>query len=133
MEKFMMDLLLHPEFTEGLVQKVKAYTLKLSLASARAGIDVLCFYGDAGMQTGMQISPDLWRKYIKPSWQEILAVLRKETPNVKTFFHSCGNILQIIPDIVDLGFDILHPIQPGFALGSFNKGRRPPNVSQVCN
>lgn len=112
MDKFMMDLLLQPVFAEALLQKVKAYTKKLALASGQAGIDVLCFYDDVGMQSGMQISPDLWRKYVKTAWKEVLDAVRAETPRAKTFLHSCGNIREIIPDIIDLGFDVLHPLQP---------------------
>ena len=112
MDKFMMDLLLRPVFAQALLAKITAYTKKLALASARAGIDVLCFYDDAGMQSGMQISPDLWRKFVKTAWKEVLDAVRGEYPRAKTFLHSCGNIYQIIPDIIDLGFDILHPVQP---------------------
>ena len=112
MDKFMMDLLLQPAFARALLGKITAYTEKLALASAQAGIDVLCFYDDAGMQSGMQISPDLWRKFVKTAWKEVLDAVRGEYPRAKTFLHSCGNIYQIIPDIIDLGFDILHPVQP---------------------
>ena len=112
MEKFMMGMILQPPVTEAIVAKVAAYTKQLALASARAGIDVLCFYDDVGMQTGMQISPGMWRRYIKPQWREILDTLRSEAPGVRTFLHSCGNIRDVVADLVDLGFDVLHPIQP---------------------
>ncbi len=112
METFLTDMLLEPALTEAIVAKVAAFTKQLALASARAGIDVLCFYDDAGMQTGMQMSPELWRRYFRPRWQDILEAVRQHAPGVRTFLHSCGHIRAILPDIVDLGFDMLHPIQP---------------------
>jgi uroporphyrinogen decarboxylase len=112
MERFMMDLLIRPELAEAVLEKVAGYTRRLALASARAGIDVLCFYDDAGMQRGMQVSPQLWRRFIKPRWRAILADIRAEHPEARFFLHSCGDIREIVADIVEVGFDILHPVQP---------------------
>ncbi|NLX20643.1 MAG: hypothetical protein GXY55_03085 [Phycisphaerae bacterium] len=112
METFLADTILNPSLTEALIAKVADYTRQLALASAQAGIDVLCFYDDAGAQTGMQISPAMWRRLIKPRWAMVLDHVRCRFPHVRTFLHSCGCIRDIVPDIVDLGFDILHPIQP---------------------
>jgi len=112
MENFLIDLVSNPVYAETIIRKVHSYTSELAFKSAAMGIDVLCFYDDAGMQTGMQISPKLWRKYIKPCWKDVLDKVRTKFPDTKFFLHSCGNVSEIVPDIVDLGFDILHPIQP---------------------
>ncbi len=112
MEEFMMDMAGDPAMAEAVVSKVAGYTKSLALATAQAGIDVLCFYDDAGMQTGMQLSPDMWRKTIKPHWCDILDTVRRSFPDCIFFLHSCGKIEAIIPDIIDAGFHILHPIQP---------------------
>ena len=56
---------------------------------------------------------ELWRSFIKPPWQTLLDSVRRSYPDCDFFLHSCGNITEIVPDIVDLGFHILHPIQPG--------------------
>jgi uroporphyrinogen decarboxylase len=112
MQNFMMDMLDRPEFAEATIRKVTDYTKRLALESARVGIDVLCFYDDAGMQTGLQIAPELWRQFIKPRWGEILEAVRSQYPGTVFFLHSCGQIEAIIPDIIELGFHILHPLQP---------------------
>jgi uroporphyrinogen decarboxylase len=112
MERFMEDLILHPHIADTITQRVASYVKNLAIASARAGIDVLCFYDDVGMQTGMQISPALWRHFIKPHWNDILNAVRSAYPRSIFFLHSCGNIGEILPDIVELGFHILHPVQP---------------------
>jgi uroporphyrinogen decarboxylase len=112
MEQFLMDLVSEPAMAEAIIAKVTAHTRRLALASARSGVDVLCFYDDAGMQTGMQLSPDLWRRFIKPAWQRVLDAVRVETPDARFFLHSCGQVDAIVPDIVELGFHVLHPLQP---------------------
>ena len=112
MQGFMMDLAANPDMAEAIIEKVAEYTKTLALKTARTGIDVLCFYDDAGMQTGMQISPEMWRRFIKPRWRDILASVRSSYPDCIFFLHSCGKIEDIIPDIIEVGFQILHPVQP---------------------
>lgn len=112
MEAFMMDLASEPTLAEAVVRKVEGHTTRLALATAAAGVDVLCFYDDVGTQRGMQIAPAVWRRFIRPAWQRVLDAVRSQYPQARFFLHSCGKIDAIVPDIVDLGFHVLHPIQP---------------------
>jgi uroporphyrinogen decarboxylase len=112
MERFMVDLLQEPGLAAAIVAKVSGFTARLAVESARAGIDVLAFYDDAGSQSGMQISPSIWRSLIKPAWRQVLDEVRRESPSAVFFLHSCGNITEIVPDIAEAGFQILHPVQP---------------------
>lgn len=112
MERFLMQLADDPTLAEAVIRKVEGYTTRLALATARLGVDVLCVYDDVGTQRGMQISPQWWRKYIKPAWQRVIAAVKGEFPSARFFLHSCGKIDSIVPDVIDAGFDILHPIQP---------------------
>jgi uroporphyrinogen decarboxylase len=112
MEQFLMDLLVEPALAEAVLRKVEAHTTRLALATAEAGVDVLCFYDDAGMQCGMQLAPELWRRFVKPAWQRVLDAVRTRFPDARFFFHCCGKVDAIVADIVELGFHVLHPIQP---------------------
>lgn len=112
MQDLMTDLMINTDTAEAIIRKVTEYTRALALKSAEAGVDVLCFYDDVGMQTGMQISPAMWRQFIKPRWAEVLDSVRRSFPDCVFFLHSCGKIDEIIPDIIEVGFHILHPIQP---------------------
>lgn len=112
MQEFMMDLVGDPAMAEAVLAKVADYTRTLALETARAGVDVLCFYDDAGMQTGMQISPDMWRRFVKPRWRDVLGSVRSAFPRCLFFLHCCGQIQEIIPDIIEVGFQVLHPVQP---------------------
>ena len=112
MERFMVDLLEEPAIAAAIVEKVASFTTRLARESARAGIDVLAFYDDAGSQLGLQVSPAIWRSLIKPAWARVLSTVRRESPGAAFFLHSCGNITEIVGDIADVGFQVLHPVQP---------------------
>lgn len=73
-------------------------------------IDIIFSGGDIGTQRGMMLSPDLWRKYIKP-WSKQLIKPFKEM-GLKTFYHSCGSIVPVIEDFIEMGLDVLDPVQP---------------------
>jgi uroporphyrinogen decarboxylase len=60
----------------------------------------------------MQLSPDLWRRFVKPAWNRVIQAVRSEAPRAKFFFHCCGKIDAIVPDVIECGFDMLHPVQP---------------------
>jgi uroporphyrinogen decarboxylase len=78
MERFLMDLLDQPAIAEAILRKTEEQTTRLALATAAAGVDVLCFYDDAGSQRGMQISPSLWRRFVKqPECMDFAAAYRE--------------------------------------------------------
>lgn len=60
----------------------------------------------------MMFSPDLYRSLLKPRHAEFVAMLREKAPGAKVFLHCCGSIRQIIPDLIEIGVDVLNPIQP---------------------
>ena len=78
----MVDLLARPVFAQTLLQKVADFTYKFARAHAEAGVEILCFYDDYGMQSCLQINPSLWRKYLKPEWERIIGGLRSAYPDV---------------------------------------------------
>ena len=65
---------------------------------------------DYGTQDRMLISPKLWRKFFKPSYARLVEVIHGQ--GMHAWFHSCGHIRPIIPDLIEVGFDLLHPLQP---------------------
>lgn len=67
---------------------------------------------DFGTQHGSFISPELFGEHIRP-WYEKRIALTKELTNAKYFHHSCGSVYRLLDHIIDMGVDILNPIQPG--------------------
>ena len=112
MEEFMIDLVSRPEMAEALIRKVASFTQRFAREHAKCGVEILCFYDDYGMQSCLQIDPRLWRRYFQPVWSEIIHDLKANFPQVFFFLHTCGHIQDIIPDLVDAGFDVIHPLQP---------------------
>ncbi len=73
-------------------------------------LDVVGLMDDYGTQVSQIISPRMYRRQIKPRVKEVFDCVKKNAPNVKCFFHSCGNVRPLIPDFIEIGVDILNPI-----------------------
>ena len=73
-------------------------------------IDGIFTGSDVGTQRGMVISPETWRKFFKKRYKKIWGIYKER--NLSVFHHSCGNIMEIIPDLIEIGLDVLNPIQP---------------------
>jgi uroporphyrinogen decarboxylase len=112
MEEFMVDLAIRPDMAASILDKCEGLALRTAFSLAEAGVDILAFYDDAGAQKQLQISPAMWRAHVKPRWGRVLSAVREKYPSVIFFLHSCGRIEEIVEDIVDTGFDVLHPLQP---------------------
>jgi uroporphyrinogen decarboxylase len=76
------------------------------------GADVLSMGDDVGTQRGMLMSARMWRTWLKPRLARVIAAAREVRPDVLVFYHSDGNVEAIIPDLIEIGVDILNPVQP---------------------
>ncbi len=112
-EQFLADLVEEPELAEWLLQKItqfcKAITLR-ALEAAGGGVDIVWSSSDVGMQSGMMVSPDLWREKLKPFHRELVEPFKKL--GLKTRYHTDGSVEPIIEDFIGMGIDLLDPIQP---------------------
>lgn len=111
-EAFLMDLHEQPEIPEAICRHVETYSREMTLRvieAAGAGIDVIVSGGDVGTERGMLLSPRVWRERVKPFSKGLIAPFKKM--GLKTFYHSCGSILPVIDDLIEIGVDILDPIQ----------------------
>ena len=93
-----------------LLDKVTDYQVQLTEAIMQSGVDGVRFTDDWGMQNALFIDPELWRELFKPRLQKIYDVVKRHNGIVMQ--HSCGCIEAIMPDLVDLGIDVLDPCQP---------------------
>jgi uroporphyrinogen decarboxylase len=78
-------------------------------------LDVALMTEDLGTQTGLMISPAQFRRLVKPRIGTLIASIKSRSPSTRVLLHSCGAIAPIIGDLVDIGVDILNPLQPGAA------------------
>jgi len=95
-----------PELDE-LIRLVEGYWFEVCRRWVELGVDAIGFGDDMGLQRSLPISPASWKKYIKPSYQRILGYCRSH--GVYTSLHSDGYIVDIIPDLIELGVSILNP------------------------
>jgi uroporphyrinogen decarboxylase len=112
LEKLLLDLLFEPEYLPALLDKIMQINLVTGTKLIEAGADIIWAGDDFGMQSGMIIDTDSWRKHFKPRIKFLFGEFKKVNPNLKIAWHSCGSILPIIPDFIEIGLDILNPLQP---------------------
>jgi uroporphyrinogen decarboxylase len=91
--------------TDIYVESCNAYLDKLG-----PYLQVFTFWDDMAGQSGWLIRPDIYRRMIKPKQRRLVDAIKKKT-DAKLFYHSCGATRDLIPDLIDLGFDILNPVQ----------------------
>lgn len=112
MQQLMMDFSSNPILAQSILARVVEYWIELGtsiLKAADGGIDIFTINDDYGMQHGPMFNPYTWRQYIKPLIQK--AINAYKAYGVKIAFHSCGSVVSFIPDFIEMGVDILDPIQ----------------------
>ncbi len=112
-EQFCVDLAWDPKFAEALLDKITDTDIELwdsFLDAVGDHVQVVCQGDDVGMQTNLYISPAMYRKFVKPRQKRIFDFIHSRT-DAKVFYHSCGAVFDVIGDFIDIGVDILNPIQ----------------------
>jgi len=112
LENLLADFLANPDLAAALLDHLTASGIKSAARLAQAGIDILLTGDDVGMQRRMMMSPQLWRKWLKPRLAEVISAAKKVNPDLLVFYHSDGVIDPIIPELIEIGVDILNPVQP---------------------
>ena len=112
LEKILTDFLSNEELAERLLDIPYHYHLTAAKKLVEMGVDMIWTGDDVGSQHDMFISPRHWRKYLKPRMATFIAELKAINPNVKVAYHTDGNVERIIPDLIEIGLDVLNPVQP---------------------
>lgn len=112
MERWLADLVLEPAFVQALLDRLLAFDEEIARLAVARGVDIVWLGSDLASQRGMIISPQLWRGLFKPRTAQLIAAIRRAAPNMLVAYHSCGAIRSVIPDLIEIGVDILNPIQP---------------------
>src|SRR5450759_2319761 len=106
----MMDFVEAPEFVEALADMVFGFEEQLIELLPAYHFDAVAFFDDWGTQKGMIISPAAWRRFFKPRYLHQFALAHRL--GLKVYFHCCGYYPQIIPDLIEIGVDMLNISQP---------------------
>lgn len=113
-EKLLMDMALNPAFVEALFWRVGEVLKGFYIAQLDAVGEYVEWVetgDDLGGQNGPLISPKMYRQLLKPVHADLIQCIKSHPAGVKVMYHTCGSITSFIPDLIDIGVDILHPIQ----------------------
>ncbi len=112
-ENFLRDLVTNERFVNALLDRLLELNMEFFeeyLGAVGPYVDVVPCGDDLGTQTGPLISPALYRKYLKPRQRELFASVKERT-DARLFLHTCGGVYDVIPDLIEVGVDILNPVQ----------------------
>lgn len=112
-EQFFMDLALNPEFAHALMRKItdiQKQKFELYLGAVGEFLDVIVILDDVATQRGLMISPNTYKTMIMPYHRELISFIKERTP-AKLLFHSCGAVVDMLDQLIDVGIDIIQPVQ----------------------
>ena len=112
MEHALMTMLLNPEMFQVVIDRITDFYLKaneLFYESTKGYLDAVLIGNDFGSQTGLMVDPDSLRQYVFPGTKKLID--QAKSYGLTVIHHSCGSILPIIDDLIELGVDAIHPIQ----------------------
>ncbi len=113
LQNFLMALITEPAFADRLMETITDIYIESCncyLDYVGPYIQVFTYWDDVAGQNGWLIRPEMYRKMIKPKQKRLVEAIKKKT-NAKLFYHSCGATRDLIPDLIEIGFDILNPVQ----------------------
>jgi uroporphyrinogen decarboxylase len=113
LQEFWMALVSEPAFADRLMETITDIYIESCnnyLDCVGQYIQVFTYWDDIAGQNGWLIRPELYRELVKPKQKRLVDAIKKKT-DAKLFYHSCGATRDLIPDLIDLGFDILNPVQ----------------------
>lgn len=109
LEDFMVMMVLEESLTHSVLEKTTDYIVNI-IGAAPENLDAVRVIEDWGIQKGLLFSKELWMKYIYPCYRRIHDAIRKRGFHV--MHHSCGDVTDVMPEIIELGTEILDAIQP---------------------
>jgi uroporphyrinogen decarboxylase len=111
-ERLLTDLVTDPDLADAILDIPYKFHLTAAKKLVEMGVDMIWTGDDVGAQERMLFSPATWRKFFKPRMAHFIAECKAINPEVKVAYHSDGNIYPIIPELIEIGLDVLNPVQP---------------------
>lgn len=133
-ENLLMDMMEEEELVTALLDRITDFQVELAKRYVSIGVNCGRTVDDYGTQNSLIMSAATWRKYIKPRLAKIVAVYRNA--GLPMIHHSCGNITALIPDLIEIGVNVLNPVQPNVMDLNFlseQYGRQLTFFGGICN
>lgn len=126
-EQLMVDMASDDPIARRLFERLHERSVRCAVNTARSGADVLQTGADVATQRGPLMSRAMWRTYVFPVMRDSIQAAKAIKPDILVNYHSCGNVTEILDDLLETGIDILNPCQPE-AMDIFELKRRYGNV-----
>jgi uroporphyrinogen decarboxylase len=113
MEVFLLNMVARPDFARALLGRIAEYCKQLMgrfLDELGDNVDIVKIGDDLGIQSGLMISPQMYRDFLKPIHSDFIDFIKSRS-SAKVMFHSCGDVAPLIGDFIEIGVDILNPVQ----------------------
>lgn len=112
LENMLIDLYEENEIGKACLERICRIQQAIAAKMAGMGIDMIVFGDDVGTQKSMMMSKKIWQNQIRFTMERCIAAAKQVNPDILAYYHSDGNILDIIPDLIEIGVDVLNPVQP---------------------
>jgi len=112
MDRLFIDFYDNPDFATALLDKMLEIRTFQAVRYAEAGVDILHTGDDLGMQHTLIMSVPMWRKWIKPRLAQVIQAARKVKPDLLVEYHTDGFAIPFIPELAEIGINVLNPVQP---------------------
>jgi len=112
MEDLMVDLLRNARLAHALLERTAEFQRLVAERLARAGVDIVLVGDDVAGQHGLLMRLETWREFLKPRLAATVRAVKQARAQTFVCYHSDGNIESVIPELIEIGIDILNPVQP---------------------
>lgn len=113
MDRVFMDLFEDHPVTRWLFDYTTASSCHAMQAYCEAGVDQIHLGDDVASQIGLMMSKDMWRTHLRPRMQRVVDTIREhQRGHVWVSYHSDGDLTDLIDDLIELGIDVINPVQP---------------------
>jgi uroporphyrinogen decarboxylase len=112
MQALLTDMLMNEGFASALLERVTEISAGLAAHLATMDVDIIFIADDFGTQRGLLVSLAMWRRWFKERLARVISAAKAVNPRVLMAFHSDGAIESLIPELVEIGVDVLNPVQP---------------------
>lgn len=110
MENLLIDMKANPSFVHELLDAITDFNIRIIRNAVKYPIDGFFFGDDWGQQRGLIMGPILWREFIKPRLKRMYEEVHKA--GLPVFIHSCGDVQELFPELIEIGVDVFNPFQP---------------------
>ncbi len=111
-ERFMEDLVARKDLAHHLLDQLARMLIDNVAVLVDTGIDILLLDDDVAMPTGLIVSPAMWREFFKPRLRKAIQAARDLSPDILVFYHSDGDFTSLIPELIEIGVNVINPLQP---------------------